>query len=299
MTTSPAATNHLLRDETDLQRLRAFLKQLPHKHSVDSFEEQIQLPAVRAITRLWHCDNALIAFAFVDAYNNLLFEIAPKHRSDQLEREIVDWCATCVRQHNARTGNELTLDASSSAEDVERLRFLEKFGFVREPVRSLEYSRPLNVPIEEFPFPPGFSVRCATGESEVEALVTLHRAAFGTDNMTVEERLAIMRAPQYVPELDLVAIAPNGELSAFCICGFEDDDQQMVGYTDPIGAHPRYQKIGLGKAIVSAGLQALKERGATVAELGTSSENLPMQKLAERLGFVCIAESLWFSKKVS
>ena len=298
MTTSPATTNRLLRDETDIQRLRAFLKQLPYEPNVGDFEEQIQLPAVQAITRLWHRADELVAFAYVDAYNNLLFEIAPKHRSDQLEQEIVDWCATCMRQRNARTGNELTLDASSSAGDVERLRFLEKFGFAREPIRSLKYSRSLNAPIEEFPFPPGFFMRCATGESEVEALVALHRAAFGTDNMTVEERLAIMCAPEYAPDLDLVAVAPNGDLSAFCICGFDEGDDQ-TGYTDPIGTHPRYQRLGLGKAIVSAGLRALKERGATVAKLGTSSENLSMQKLAERLGFTCISESLWFSKKVS
>ena len=42
----------------------------------------------------------------------------------------------------------------------------------------------------------------------------------------------------------------------------------------------------------------IKERGATVAQLGTSSQNIPMQKLAERLGFVCVAEKLWFSKAV-
>ena len=116
--------------------------------------------------------------------------------------------------------------------------------------------------------------------------------------MTVEERLAIMRAPNYVPDLDLVVTAPNGELCAFCICGFDEDDPQ-TGYTDPIGTHQRYQRLGLGKAILSAGLHSIQQRGALVAHLGTSSENIPMQKLAERVGFVCVSESLWFSKEVS
>ena len=31
--------------------------------------------------------------------------------------------------------------------------------------------------------------------------------------MTVEERLAMMRAPQYAPDLDLLAVAPDGRLS--------------------------------------------------------------------------------------
>jgi ribosomal protein S18 acetylase RimI-like enzyme len=298
MTTSLAATNHLLRDETDLQRLRAFLKQLPHESNMGDFEEQIQLPTVRVTTRLWERADELIACAYVDGGNNLSFDIADGYRSEQLEQEIVDWGLACVKQRNTDRCEDLTLDASCSADDLEQLRFLEKFGFVRETIRSLKYSRSLAEPINEFPFPPGFSLRSVTGENEVDALVALHRAAFGTDNMTVEERLAIMRAPNYAPDLDLVAVAPSGELCAFCICGFEEGDEQ-IGFTDPIGTHPNYQRLGLGKAIVSAGLRALKDHGATSAETGTSSENLPMQKLAERLGFVCVAESLWFSKKVT
>jgi len=85
----------------------------------------------------------------------------------------------------------------------------------------LQYARSLNEPISEYAFPPGFFLRHVEGEHEVESLVTLHRAAFGTENMTVEQRLAIMHAPQYERELDFVAVAPNGELSAFCICGFD------------------------------------------------------------------------------
>jgi ribosomal protein S18 acetylase RimI-like enzyme len=234
----------------------------------------------------------------VDAGNNLRLEIADGYRSEQIEQEIMDWGLACMRKRNAETDNDQTLDASCRAEDLEQLRFLEKFGFVREAIRSLKYSRSLAEPIDEFPFPPGFSLRSATGENEVDALVALHRAAFGTDNMTVEERLAIMRAPQYIPDLDFVAVAPNGDLSAFCICGFDESNGQ-IGFTDPIGTHPNYQRLGLGKAIVSAGLRAIQSRGATVAELGTSSTNIPMQKLAERLGFACISESIWFSKKVS
>jgi mycothiol synthase len=141
-------------------------------------------------------------------------------------------------------------------------------------------------------------MRRVTGEDEVEALVSLHRAAFGTDNMAIEERLAIIRAPNYAPDLDLVAIAPNGELCAFCNFEFEEGKKQ-TGTTDPIGTHQHYQRLGLGRAILSAGLRSIQVRGAVIAKLGTSSENIPMQKLAERVGFFCVSENLWFSKKIS
>lgn len=68
--------------------------------------------------------------------------------------------------------------------------------------------------------------------------------------------------------------------------------------TDPIGVHPRFQRRGLGKAVVTAGLRLLKSSGVVTVGLGTGSNNLPMQCLAESLGFVRVSEKLWFSKTV-
>ena len=72
----------------------------------------------------------------------------------------------------------------------------------------------------------------------------------------------------------------------------------MIGYSDPIGVHPDHQRKGFGTAIVSAGILKLAELGASRVELGTSSESIAMQKLAEKLDFQLVSEKLWFSKKV-
>jgi ribosomal protein S18 acetylase RimI-like enzyme len=118
--------------------------------------------------------------------------------------------------------------------------------------------------------------------------------------MTVEQRLAIMRSPTYESILDLVVEAPDSTLVAFCICQLEkESDARIIGYTDPIGTHPRYQKKGLAKALVTCGLNLLRDKGASIAKLSTSSKNLPMQRLAESLEFNCIAEQLWFNKEVT
>ncbi len=118
--------------------------------------------------------------------------------------------------------------------------------------------------------------------------------------MTAARRLAIMRAPTYERVLDLVAVAPDGELAAFCICSVEEPaGAKTVGFTDSIGTHPRYRRHGLAKALVTAGLRLLRQRGVATAELGTSSANKPMRRLAEALGFGRASEKLWFSKKVA
>ncbi len=225
--------SHLIQTDADVQILRDLLRH-PDSRTVVDFEERIQIEQVRTSTRIWEADNLPVAFAFVDDFSNLNFVSDPACTTPELEAEIIDWALTCVRQRNADTGESNTLDAACKSDNHNRLAFLERHGFQREEIRSLGYRRSLELPIAEHPLPAGFHLRSVHGEDEVEDLVALHNSAFGTDNMTVEYRLAMMRAPQYVPELDLLAVTPNNELAAFCICSFEENNPE-AGYTDPIG----------------------------------------------------------------
>jgi ribosomal protein S18 acetylase RimI-like enzyme len=286
----------MLHDDNDVQAMRGLRERLAFRSTIVDFDEQILLSSIRATTRIWKHGNEIVGFAFIDDFNNLWFETKTEFTSlDVLETEIIRWGVTCLERRNAETGTRNSLDCTCSADDDHRLSVLKKHGFMLEKVRSLRYSRSLHVPITEHPLPFGFSIRCVRSKSEVEQLVALHRAAFGTNHMTAEYRLAMMGTPQYIREMDLVAAAPNDELTAFCVCGFDDPDKK-IGYTDPIGTHPSFQRMGLGKALVSAGLIALKNAGATTATFGTSSENIAMQKLANDLGFACVSEKVWLYK---
>jgi len=115
--------------------------------------------------------------------------------------------------------------------------------------------------------------------------------------MTEEYRLAMMHAPDYDKTMDWVAISPEGEPAAFCI-GSIDETNPTLGFLDPIGTHPSHRRLGLSAALISHGLTILKNRGGKQVEFGTSSENLPMQKLALHMGFSIKSESVWFSKEI-
>jgi ribosomal protein S18 acetylase RimI-like enzyme len=104
----------------------------------------------------------------------------------------------------------------------------------------------------------------------------------------------MMITPAYDPTMDFVMESPQGTLAAYCVCTLErSPDGELVGYTDPIAVDPDYQGMGLGKAILSHSINQLVERGADAVELGTSSENLPMQRLAESVGYQRIEEKIW------
>jgi ribosomal protein S18 acetylase RimI-like enzyme len=144
--------------------------------------------------------------------------------------------------------------------------------------------------------PPEFVIRSITGWQEAEAVAAMHRAAFGTEYMTTENRLVIMNTSEYDPSLDLLVVAPDGSLAANCICSV--NEQEKRAFTDPVSTHPKFQRLGLARALLLTGLKLLKERGMASAHLGTSGDNLAMQKTAQSVGFTIEHKTIWFSKGV-
>lgn len=266
--------------------------------------EILALSEVQANTRLWlGANDQVAAFALVDQYNNLCFEIDQLAANSEIEAEIVAWGEKCIRRAVQASDESWTLDASCRDDDSERIALLERNGFVRQEGCSLHMARSLDAPIPTPQVPTGFSIRPVAGEHEARELVALHRAAFDSENMTVEERLAMMRALEYDQELDLLAVAPDARLAAYCMCSISQEENKRSGrnegHTDPVATHPDFQRRGLARALLLTGLHKLKQRGIELAVLGTSSDNVAMQRVALAVGFCVESTTLWFAKPVS
>jgi GNAT superfamily N-acetyltransferase len=69
--------------------------------------------------------------------------------------------------------------------------------------------------------------------------------------MTLEWRQRTLVHPDYQPGLDLVVVAPNGELAAFCIGWFHTSGPggKPSGQIEPMGVHPIYRQLGLSKLL--------------------------------------------------
>jgi len=63
--------------------------------------------------------------------------------------------------------------------------------------------------------------------------------------------------------LDLVAVAPDGEIASFCTIWY--DDATRAALYDPVGTMPAHQRRGLGKAVMCEGLRRLEQMGALTA----------------------------------
>jgi len=271
--------------------------------AADLYEELADARS-QASARLWEdAHGQLVGFVYVSQWQNLVDVFDEREFTPAIETMMMDWAVSAMQRRNQDQGEPQTLDASTLETNQPRIAFLERHGFKRQEESSILFARPLDQPISDPILPPGFVIRPMAGEPEVDAYVALHRAAFGTGNMTVEYRRTIMNAPDFIPQLDLVAVAPNGDLAALCVCQiFSDDspraDGKKEGWTDPVATHPAYQRLGLAKALILHGMCLLKARGIDIALLGTSSQNIAMQRTAEAIGFRVASNTLLYCKTV-
>lgn len=290
--------NNSFDNDKEIQQAISIMKKNSPDSTFVDFYEQMQLENVRSTLKIFGNNKKPIGYSYVDDYDNLYFDFDKDYTLiDDIAGKMIDWGVSCVKKRNKENNSNNNLDYSCKGDDIQKIEILKKSGFILQEFRTLYFSRSLDMQIKEYNIAEGFKIRSVKGKSEVNKLVKLHQSAFDTVNMTIEERLAIMNAPGYIKDLDLVVESSDGVLVSFCICGFKDNDKK-VGYTDPIGTDEKYQKKGLAKALVTAGLMKLKNLGAKTVELGTTSENIPMQKLAISLGFKCFQERLWFSKVI-
>jgi mycothiol synthase len=157
--------------------------------------------------------------------------------------------------------------------------------------------RPLQIPPAEGASPPGFRIRPLSGDDEVEAYVELHQSVFESKNMTVEWRARTLSRPEYRAGLDLVAVAPGGRLAAFCVCWLDRDaEEEPVGQIEPLGVHPDFRQVGLGRAILSEALRRLYSCGASKAYVETDKHRGAALELYQAAGFQPVQDVLVYRR---
>lgn len=130
--------------------------------------------------------------------------------------------------------------------------------------------------------PKGFAVRPLAGEEELDA----YAALYGFTAVEYAHRRALLRDPEYA---HLVIAAPGGALAAYCevsICRREwVPGAPRVGWIEYVGAREDYQRRGLGRAVLYAGLTHLRDWGAERALLITMPSNAAANRLYDATGF--------------
>lgn len=213
-------------------------------------------------------DGRLAAVLNAEERGDAFLQVHPGLRTSELEEQMLEVAEERLADPG---GGARMLRVWAHQHDTLRQRLLVQRGYARSGLAeyqrrcSLEQRIPTGVPT-------GYGIRALGDVEELPARSLLSWRAFHPGEP--DERYEgwewytnIQRAPLYRRDLDLVAVAPDGELAAFCTIWF--DDVNRTGGFEPVGTAPAHQRRGLGRALMYEGQRRLKQLGAISAHVGS------------------------------
>ena len=312
-------TQTLFRDRTytdsDIQAVCDLLNvcdtfdKMDDNYSVDNLQTEFNHPELNKARdlRIWEDEQGnLVGFGQLWARKSkedealdgsLHMRVHPDNRNLGLEDTIMSWGIERAREAGREQGLTARITAGTRDHDTHARDVFERHGL--EIVRYFfTMVRDLNEPIAAPQLPEGFTLKhSSTDPEDVEKWVEAFNLSFidhwNHHPATVEGHAHWMSNPDYSPERDLIAVSPDGTVAAFCFCWIDHEDNErnnrLEGWIDILGTRRGYRKIGLGRAMLLAGLHRLKQDGMTVAKLGVDADN--------PTGALQLYESTGFSKR--
>jgi mycothiol synthase len=274
---------------------------------VDSLRIWVNMPGrdIERDVRVWEdADGRVVAYAMLHirpdetsagAYFN--WQAHPDVRESGIEDEILAWATERALEGGREHGKPADLRGFSDMANAYGMSQHERQGFT--PARYFfQMRRPLKdgEPVPEPQFPEGYTLRHVANDEDVEKWVDTFNLSFidhwDFHPATVERRKHRMSVPYYRPDRDLIVVAPDGTFAAFCLCSIDDEHNKRnninEGWIDVLGTRRGFRKMGLGRAMLLAGLRKLQENDIEDAMLGVDADN--------PTGALGLYESAGFSK---
>ena len=270
-----------LQTDEDFWRARRFLREvflcndrLEHSWNVARLDywrwhmiPTAQMPGpVESVTTLWETgDGAIVAALNPLAPGELRLHVHPHFRTPALEDELLARAEAHLFTQDEQGRRYVYLPV----EDDDRLRqeVLARRGYTRLEGKSHAWRRDLGGALPDAPVPDGYRIRSMGELDEHPARSWASWRAFHSDEPAeaYDDDWAwyqnIQSAPLYRRDLDIVAVAPAGEMAAFCTIYYDDDSRSAVCVL--VGTAAEHWRRGLGKAVMREGMRRLERMGCT------------------------------------
>jgi GNAT superfamily N-acetyltransferase len=231
--------------------------------------------------QLWFEDGQLVGMAWP---SQTQVDLIPRCGRSDIDAMMLTWSEqTLLAKHSGE--QPTTHYAWSFTGDQDRIGLLHRRGYQIATVALSLRGRSLAGALPSKPIAPGYTVRHVHGPEEHQERVDLHRDAFAPSRMTMRYYTNAIVLPTYRQDLDLVAMASDGSLAAFCIAWF--DPVNRIGVFEPVGCHSAHRRRGLASAVMIEGMRRLQRLGAVYAHV-SSVYGADAEPLYESLGFATI-----------
>lgn len=168
-------------------------------------------------------------------------------------------------------------------------------GSNRSTSAMRSYRWDLTVDLPRPRLPDGWALRSVEGEHEANSRRLASHAAFESnmpDAMHLQRYLGFMRSPVYVPERDLVAVAPDGRIASFMVWWADDSG---IAQIEPFGTHPDHHRKGIGRALIYHGLHEMRAAGMHTCRVLTDDWR-SATSFYQGVGFEDVGRLRWWKK---
>ncbi len=243
--------------------------------------------------RLWSDNAGLLGFAWRDTGVSATLQFHPRaYDNAALEEAMLTWI-TAEWSVPGDDGATHAFTTYALETDARRIALLHRHGFVRTDTHVLRVMhRDLDTPIPDVPLLPGAMIRPLADDAEIPERVALHREVWTGSQVTRNSYARMRRVPGYLPDLDIVAVMPDGAFASYCICWL--DPANRTGEFEPVGTRAAYRRQGIGKAVVYEGLRRLKAYGARTAIVYSVGGNDASLALYTSAGFRIVNQEYAF-----
>jgi GNAT superfamily N-acetyltransferase len=207
-------------------------------------------------------------------------QVHPDWRTATLDEAML----TAAEERLAIAGEDgrRTLRVFADAADAERHAVLARRGYrrVEGPGHAeWQHRRPLDASLPERDVvATGYTVRALGDGLELLERCYASGLGFHDDDIAVARDNRdrpdwyrhVQSAPLYRRDLDIVAVAADGSIAAFCTAWF--DDVSRTAYLEPVATVPAHRRRGLARAVIVEALHRLRSMGCLVAFVGGYSE---------------------------
>ena len=249
---------------------------------------------------LWEQDGHPCGWSLIDPdWCSFDVYLLPEMQGGQAEAVILDLTIDQIMESVRKLGNRQIKTMWVSENDSVRINQLVQRGFVRSENFKWVLEHPLNARIPNLALPNAFMVRPIRGESDLHQRAAASHIAFGSTHPLEEYESRyqrFMRSPVYHSNFDLVTEAPDGQFPSFCIIW--PDPVNRMGLFEPVGTQTHFQSLGLGRAVITEGLQRLEDCGMNRAMVCAEANNPAALKLYEAVGFQKKQQLLTYTKSI-
>jgi mycothiol synthase len=211
--------------------------------------------------------------------------VAPALRGTALADAICQWAEDEAVRQATIAGRKHVSVFWITPDDAWRVERLARRGF-RLMGHHVALRASLVEPTPVPGLPDGFEVRGCRSTAELCERARAQYGAFGSSapfDSYLDRFKMFVASPAYGKATDTVAVAPDGRIAAFCITW--PDRRNLVGLLEPVGTHPDFRRLGLGRAVTLRGMGALRDLGMREAIVCSSETNAAALRLYASVGF--------------